>query len=53
LNEARNLKFDEQPNYTGMRNMFKDLFQRNGYKYDYKYDWVILANKKEKFEKME
>jgi hypothetical protein len=36
-----------------MKNMFKDLFQRNGYKYDYQYDWVILAEKKEKMEKKE
>ena len=36
-----------------MRNMFKDLFQRSGYKYDHQYDWVILAEKKEKMEKKE
>ena len=36
-----------------MRNMFKDLFQRNGYKYDYQYDWVILADKKDKVDKKE
>lgn len=34
-----------------MRAMFKDLFQRNGYKYDYQYDWVVLSEKKEKLEK--
>jgi len=34
-----------------MKNMFKDLFQRNGYKYDYQYDWVILGEKKERVEK--
>jgi hypothetical protein len=33
--------------------MFKELFSRNGYKYDYQYDWVILADKKEKMEKKE
>ncbi len=31
-----------------MRNMLKDLFQRSGNKYDYQYDWVIVAEKKEK-----
>ena len=34
-----------------MRNMFKDLFQRNGYKHDYQYDWVILGEKKDRTEK--
>ena len=33
-----------------MRNMFKDLFQRSGYKYDYQYDWVVLGDKKEQSE---
>lgn len=30
-----------------MRKMFKELLQNNGYKYDYQYDWVTLAEKKE------
>ena len=53
LSQCRNLRFDERPQYAAMRNMFKDLFQRNGYKYDYQYDWVILNDKKEKMEKRE
>lgn len=36
-----------------MKAMFKELFLRNGYKYDYQYDWVVLAEKKEKVEKKE
>jgi hypothetical protein len=36
-----------------MRASFKELFNRNGYKYDYQYDWVILAEKKEKLDKKE
>jgi hypothetical protein len=36
-----------------MRNMFKELFQRSGYKYDYQYDWVILSEKREKSTKLE
>lgn len=31
--------------------MFKELFNKNGYKYDYQYDWVVLAEKKEKVER--
>ncbi len=33
--------------------MFKELFNKSGYKYDYQYDWVILAEKKEKLDKKE
>jgi hypothetical protein len=47
------LRFDERPNYAAMRASFKELFNRNGYKYDYQYDWVILAEKKEKLDKKE
>jgi len=53
LSQCRNLKFDERPQYSAMRNMFKELFQHNGYKYDYQYDWVVLGGKKEKLEKRE
>jgi hypothetical protein len=53
LSQCRNLRFDERPQYSAMRAMFKDLFQRNGYKYDYQYDWVILNEKKEKTGKTE
>ena len=38
--EVKNLKFDEKPNYEGLRNMFKELFMKKEYKYDQKYDWV-------------
>ncbi len=53
LSQCRNLRFDERPQYSAMKNMFKDLFQRNGYKYDYQYDWVVLNEKKERLEKKE
>ena len=53
LSTTRNLRFDERPNYAAMRASFKELFNRNGYKYDYQYDWVILAEKKEKLDKKE
>ena len=53
LSQCRNLRFDERPQYSAMRNMFKDLFQRNGYKNDYQYDWVILKEKKERNERKE
>lgn len=53
LSTCRNLRFDERPSYAAMRTMFKELFTKSGYKYDYQYDWVILAEKKDKLEKKE
>ena len=53
LTFCRNLRFDEAPNYSEMKLMFKELFLKSGYKYDYQYDWVVLAEKKEKMEKRE
>lgn len=48
LKYCRNLDYEEKPNYSEMRKMFKDLFHRQGYSFDYKYDWVILNEKREK-----
>ena len=31
--------------------MFKELFEKSGYKNDHQYDWVILNQKKEKIDK--
>lgn len=41
LQYCRNLKFEEKPDYNYMRKIFKDLMYKNGYDYDYKYDWVL------------
>jgi len=53
LSYTRNLKFEEKPDYAFVRTMFKELFNKSGYKYDYQYDWVILGEKKERVEKKE
>lgn len=39
LSEVRKLEFTETPNYARYRHMFRDLFIKEGYVYDYKYDW--------------
>jgi len=44
LSYCRNLKFEEKPDYNYMRKIFKDLMQRNGFDYDYNYDWLIKKN---------
>ena len=40
LKAVRNLSFEEKPDYSGYREMFRDLFIREGYIYDCKWDWV-------------
>merc|ERR1719399_1901960 len=42
LNYCRALRFDDKPDYAYLRKMFKDLFFREGYTYDYVFDWTIL-----------
>ena len=36
---ARNLEFDERPNYGECREMLRKLFQKRGCKADGRYDW--------------
>ena len=44
LNYCRNLRFDEEPDYNYLRNIFTELFVRQGYELDYIYDWNIIGN---------
>lgn len=39
FHDVRSLKFTDKPHYAEYRQMFRDLFIRLGYMYDYKYDW--------------
>lgn len=41
LNCCRSLRFDDRPDYSYLRKLFRDLFVREGYQYDYVYDWSI------------
>jgi serine/threonine protein kinase len=43
LTEVRRLDFQDRPNYPFYRQLFRDLFVRLGYVYDYQYDWMIKA----------
>jgi hypothetical protein len=42
LHYVRSLKFDEKPDYQRLRGIFRDLFTRLGYRYDYVFDWYDL-----------
>ena len=48
MNYCRDLKFEEKPDYNYLRRIFKDLFNRQGFEYDYVYDWQLLERKNKK-----
>lgn len=39
-NYCRSLKFEDKPDYSHLRSLFKELFKREGFEYDYKFDWA-------------
>ena len=41
LNCCRSLRFDDKPDYSYLRKLFRDLFVREGYQYDYVFDWSM------------
>lgn len=41
LNFCRSLRFDDKPDYSYLRQLFRSLFHRQGYVYDYVFDWNI------------
>ncbi|KAJ3055106.1 serine/threonine protein kinase [Rhizophlyctis rosea] len=42
LNYTRSLPFDDKPDYSYLRKLFRDLFIREGYHYDYVFDWTVV-----------
>ncbi|KAJ2910509.1 serine/threonine protein kinase [Coemansia aciculifera] len=42
LNYTRSLRFDDKPDYTYLKRLFRDLFVRSDYKYDYMFDWTTF-----------
>ncbi|KAM3583453.1 serine/threonine protein kinase [Umbelopsis sp. WA50703] len=47
LNYTRSLRFDDKPDYSYLRKLFRDLFVREGYVYDYVFDWTVFKLKEE------
>ncbi|PSC73307.1 casein kinase I isoform delta-like [Micractinium conductrix] len=39
---VRSLRFDDKPDYAYLRKLFRDLFVREGFTWDYVFDWTIL-----------
>ena len=45
INYCRSLRFEDRPDYSHLRKMFKELLVKEGYEYDYAFDWVIMNDK--------
>ncbi|KAJ0989416.1 hypothetical protein J5N97_007772 [Dioscorea zingiberensis] len=39
---CHSLTFDQRPDYGFLKRLFRDLFSREGYDFDYIFDWTIL-----------
>ncbi|EEA07305.1 casein kinase I, putative [Cryptosporidium muris RN66] len=48
LNYCRALRFEDRPDYAYLRRLFKDLFFREGYQYDFIFDWSFLQPEKDR-----
>lgn len=44
LNYTRSLRFDDKPDYVYLRRLFRDLFVRDGFQYDYVFDWTMFRH---------
>lgn len=48
MNYIKSLRFDDKPDYPYLRKLFRDLFKRENYKYDYVFDWTLYKFQQEK-----
>ncbi|KAL7151610.1 hypothetical protein ABFS83_04G043100 [Erythranthe nasuta] len=39
---CRSLRFEDKPDYSYLKRLFRDLFIREGYQFDYVFDWTML-----------
>lgn len=47
LNYCKGLRFDDRPDYSYLRRLFRELFIKEGYSYDYIFDWTALKKERE------
>lgn len=40
----RSLRFEEKPDYAYLRQSIRNLFHRQGFSYDYVFDWNLMKN---------
>lgn len=48
MNYIKTLRFDDKPDYPYLRKIFRDLFKRENYRYDYVFDWTLYKFQQEK-----
>ncbi|XP_040583946.1 casein kinase I isoform X1 [Lepeophtheirus salmonis] len=48
LNYCRSLRFEERPDYSYLRQLVRNLFHRQGFSYDYVFDWNLIKEESEK-----
>jgi len=36
--------YEEEPDYEGLRTLFKNIMERNGYVDDKQFDWILKRN---------
>ncbi|OAG42668.1 hypothetical protein AYO21_02951 [Fonsecaea monophora] len=46
LNYTRSLRFDNKPDYSYLRNIFRDLFVRESFQHDYVFNWTVYKYQK-------
>ena len=46
FDSVRDLKFDERPDYTSLRKLFKSIMITNSFEYDYIFDWMNKSDTK-------
>jgi len=52
LNYCRALRFDDKPDYAYLRRLYRDLFFRQGYAADYRFDWTVLNYQEKRSNKL-
>lgn len=48
MDYIKSLRFDDKPDYPYLRKLFRDLFKRENYRYDYVFDWTLYKFQQEK-----
>lgn len=48
MNYIKSLRFEDKPDYPFLRKLFRDLFKRENYRYDYVFDWTLYKFQQEK-----
>lgn len=42
MHYVRSLRFEDRPDYSGIRSTFKKLMSKEGFEYDHVFDWVMI-----------